>query len=242
MATRRTWVRAAVYGALVLALVFAATRRAPIWSGVVQKLSGQRTVAEVVESYGPDARERLRPHFEAAGVAYPPGEVTLLAVKEERRLELWANEPPVYIREYDVLGASGGPGPKLRQGDLQVPEGVYRIVGLNPNSAFHLSMKVDYPNAFDRLHAEIEGRDEPGTDIFIHGKSQSIGCLAMGDDAIEELFVLAADLGIENITVVIAPHDPRERPLAPGEGMPAWTAELYATIEAAFALYERPKP
>ena len=57
-------------------------------------------------------------------------------------------------------------------------------------------MKLDYPNAFDRLHANAEGRTQPGSNIFIHGKAASIGCLAMGDAAIEELFLLVSDIGI----------------------------------------------
>ena len=70
-------------------------------------------------------------------------------------------------------------------------------------------MKLNYPNEFDLAHAKIEGRTKPGSNIFIHGKAVSIGCLAMGDKTIEELFILANDVGINNITVVISPLDPR---------------------------------
>jgi hypothetical protein len=92
-------------------------------------------------------------------------------------------------------------------------------------------MKLNYPNEFDLFHAWQEERSDPGTDIFIHGKAKSLGCLAMDDETIEELFVLAAHAGAENVKVVIAPHDPRTFPLEAGiEGLPAWTPELYSRI------------
>ncbi len=198
-----------------------------------------RSIADVVREMGPAARDRLRPHFAAAGVAYPPRSVTLLALKQERRVELWAaaaSGPPRAVHSYEVLAASGVAGPKLREGDLQVPEGVYRIPHLNPNSRYHLSMKVDYPNAFDRRRARAEARTRLGGDIFIHGRDVSIGCIAIGDPAIEELFVLAADVGLPRIKVLIAPRDLRQHA---GRDVPpsgsAWLDELYATLRAEMA-------
>jgi len=197
------------------------------------KLPGQWTVEDVMEDFGAYAGRKMRPYFAKAKVAYPPREVVLLALKEEKKLEVWARADGEFrfIRDYDIQAASGGAGPKLRQGDRQVPEGIYRIVSLNPNSHYHLSMKLNYPNEFDLFHAGQEGRYDPGSDIFIHGKAASIGCLAMGDETIEELFVLAAQVGKENVKVVIAPRDPRQLPLQPAEdGLPAWTPELYGMI------------
>jgi hypothetical protein len=197
-----------------------------------------RSVADVVREMGPAARGRLRPYFDAAGVPYPPRSVTLLALKEERRVELWAaaNGSPRAVHRYEVLAASGVAGPKLREGDLQVPEGVYRIPLLNPNSRYHLSMKVDYPNAFDRRRARAEGRTRLGGDIFIHGRDVSIGCIAVGDAAIEELFVLASDVGLARIKVVIAPRDLRQHAGRDGAatGSP-WLDELEATLRAEMA-------
>jgi len=204
---------------------------------------GQRTVEDVLQDFGPYAIDQLKPYFARAGVTFPPRELTLVALKAEKKLELWASGDGEYrlIRDYDILAASGTAGPKLRQGDRQVPEGVYRIVGLNPNSNFHLSMKLNYPNSFDLFHAAQEGRDDPGSDIFIHGKDQSIGCLAMGDAAIDELFVLVARVGVDNVKVVIAPHDPRAYPLDPSAGeFPIWTDELYAMIASEIQALSRP--
>jgi hypothetical protein len=198
------------------------------------KLPGEWTVEDVLADFGDYAARKMRPYFAKAKVAYPPRGVVLLALKEEKKLELWASDGGGYrfIRNYDIQAASGKAGPKLRQGDRQVPEGVYRVVGLNPNSNYHLSMKLDYPNGFDLLHADEEGRYDPGGDIFIHGRAASIGCLAMGDETIEELFVLAAEVGKENVKVVIAPRDPRISPLDAQEfdGLPEWTPELYEMI------------
>ncbi|PKM35186.1 MAG: hypothetical protein CVV06_17610 [Gammaproteobacteria bacterium HGW-Gammaproteobacteria-10] len=196
-------------------------------------LDGQRTVEDVLQAYGPYATLKLASYFAKANVSYPPQKVAFIALKQEKKLELWAKDSGEFrfIRDYDIQAASGVAGPKLRQGDEQVPEGIYRIEGLNPNSHYHLSMKINYPNEFDRFHAWQEGRSKPGSDIFIHGKASSIGCLAMGDEAIEELFVLTENVGVENVKVVIAPHDPRVYPLvADTEKLPGWTLELYSNI------------
>ena len=92
--------------------------------------------------------------------------------------------------KYPIQGASGDIGPKLIEGDRQVPEGLYEIIGFNPNSSYHISMQLNYPNDFDLKHASAEGRDHSGNNIFIHGKDESIGCLAMGDAAIDFLLVV----------------------------------------------------
>jgi len=197
------------------------------------KLPGQWTVGDILQAYGTYVTGNLNYYFNKAKVSYPPREVTLIALKQEKKLELWARDSGEFrfIRDYFIVTASGEVGPKLRQGDRQVPEGVYRIAGLNPNSHYHLSMKINYPNEFDLFHAMQEGRTDLGSDIFIHGKTASIGCLAMGDKAIEELFVLTAQVGVENVKVVIAPHDPRTYPLeADSEEFPEWTSELYSII------------
>ena len=198
-----------------------------------------RSVADVVRSVGPAARERLAPRFAATGVAYPPRSFTLLALKEERRVELWAGDAGALrlVHTYPIRAASGTAGPKLREGDRQVPEGVYRILWLNPNSSYHLSLKVDYPNAFDRRRARAEGRTHLGGDIFIHGRDVSIGCIALGDPAIEELFVLSSDVRLPRVKVVIAPrdlrlHGGRDVASAPDR----WTDELHRALSAEMAV------
>jgi len=189
-----------------------------------------------VAQYGPEARARLRPFFDLAAVPYPPARFVLLALKHERELHLFAagpEQPLAFIRSFAIWGASGGLGPKLRQGDQQVPEGIYSIVYLNPRSVAHLSLALGYPNDFDLARAAEDGRPvaELGGDIMIHGGWGSIGCLAIGDVAAEDLFVLAADAGFEQAVVVISPVDFRRRVL-PADYRPAsaWVDQLYAAI------------
>ena len=206
---------------------------------------GARSVDDALYSFAPNAVDQMKPYFRRAGVAYPPSEIVLIAIKDERKMELWARDhgPFKRVRDYDIKAASGMRGPKLRQGDRQVPEGIYTISRLNPNSNYHLSMKVDYPNTFDLQHAEYDGRGNLGGDIYIHGKNVSAGCLAMGDSAIEELFVLAAHTGQDNIKVIIAPSDPRQRPMdTTHPSLPDWTPELYQQISREIFAVTHAKP
>lgn len=196
---------------------------------------GEHTVASRLGQVGRSARLRWKGAFDGAGVAYPGRRVVLVAYKRERVVEVYASAAPGrldYVRSFPVSAASGGPGPKLREGDRQVPEGVYSVVALNPNSAFHLSLRLGYPNEFDRAIAEGDGRERLGGDIMIHGGDRSIGCIAVGDEAAEDLFVLAADAGIDNLEVVIVPRDFRrtgERETLPGQ--PSWVNSLYSMLD-----------
>lgn len=200
---------------------------------------GTRTVGDVLAFYGPGADQRLWPYVQAAGVAYPPQALTLVGFKEEKRLEVWGQQQGIWVllRTYPVLAASGVEGPKLREGDEQVPEGLYRIEALNPNSQFHLSMKVDYPNAYDRQQAAQEGRRKLGGDIFIHGHEVSTGCLAMGDPVIEELFVLVARVGIERVSVLLVPYDLRRPASGRPEPRQLWVRALYAELRRALEVF-----
>lgn len=205
----------------------------PIWRPIHTRLTGGRTVQDVLDQVGPEVQARLVAHFESTTVDYPPDELALVGLKEEKQLELWARDADTdwtLIHRYPVLAASGTTGPKLREGDRQVPEGIYAIEGLNPNSSYHLSMKLNYPNDRDRMHAQQDGREKPGTNIFIHGKAASVGCLAMGDPAIEELFMLVYLVGIEKVQVLLLPHDPSTKLLEATDEMPAWTEDLYKEL------------
>lgn len=130
--------------------------------------------------------------FREAGAAWPPRGLFLRAYKSEGLLELWAesraSEDKVLVRGFAVCAKSGGLGPKAVSGDLQVPEGVYRVDRFNPRSRYHLSLGLDYPNAVDLARAA--GRP-PGGDIFIHGDCVTIGCLPIEDGPIEWLYVAA---------------------------------------------------
>jgi murein L,D-transpeptidase YafK len=203
-------------------------------------LGRPESLAHTVRFYAPVAESRLMPYFSRAGISYPSSQIAFLVFKQERKLELWARDGRGwhYIKTYPVLAASGDPGPKLHVGDGQVPEGVYRIDELNPHSHYLLSMNVNYPDAFDRYHASLDGRRRLGGNIFIHGNDLSIGCIAIGNIAIEELFVLAYQVGIEHITVIIAPDDLRYKAPPREPYAPRWVPELYRQIDSALRPFE----
>jgi murein L,D-transpeptidase YafK len=129
--------------------------------------------------------------LQQAGLTEHPSTLLLRAFKEEKVLEVWAgsNRAPLkLLTTYPICAASGELGPKRREGDLQVPEGLYRLTQLNPFSHFHLSLKVDYPNASDALRSD---KQRPGGLIYLHGGCASIGCIAIEDAPIEIVYVLA---------------------------------------------------
>jgi L,D-transpeptidase catalytic domain len=196
----------------------------------------EQAIADRIAQYGPAARARLAPFFAASRIGYPPQRFALLGFKLERELHLLASgsgRDLTFIRSYPIQGMSGTLGPKLRQGDGQVPEGIYTIVYLNPDSVAHLSLALSYPNPYDRARAAEDGRGTLGGDIMIHGGSASSGCLAMGDDAAEELFVLAAESGWKEAVVVLSPVDFRRNILPAGyRARPAWVEDLYARLRA----------
>jgi hypothetical protein len=225
---------------VVLGLVLAAIIWPPLVHPLKLLISGRASVADRVAEYGPGARHRLKPFFAKAELAYPPARFALVGLKSEKRLELYAAGPEgpfKFVKSYPVLAASGNLGPKLKEGDRQVPEGVYRIESLNPNSRYHLALRIDYPNEDDRQRAAEADRADLGSDIMIHGRDVSIGCFAMGDSAAEELFVLAADVGWSEAQVVFAPVDLRRVALPPDLADTPWAWSLYPKVQGALAQF-----
>ena len=94
----------------------------------------------------------------------------------------------VSFKTWEICTYSGELGPKLKQGDGQSPEGFYfvRPSQMNPYSSYHLSFNLGYPNAFDRAH------NRTGNYLMVHGDCVSIGCYAMTDEGIEEIYTLLA--------------------------------------------------
>lgn len=112
--------------------------------------------------------------------------------KSDRRMQLLRNGK--VLRTYTVRLGDAPRGHKRQQGDEKTPEGEYRISDRNPNSRFHLSLRVSYPDADDRRQARARGVD-PGGDIFIHGGTPRLypldwtdGCIAVTDSEIEDLW------------------------------------------------------
>ena len=108
--------------------------------------------------------------------------------KDESLLEVWIRSGTEYqhLKDYTICAYSGHLGPKLQEGDRQAPEGFYKVKKhqLNPNSKFHLSFNLGYPNAYDRSHKRT------GSFLMVHGNCVSDGCYAMTDDKIEEIYPL----------------------------------------------------
>jgi murein L,D-transpeptidase YafK len=169
-----------------------------------QDLSGADRVRVARWQHGASVQQA----FEQAGVDFPPDGIFLRVFKREGRLELWARKGGVpfrLIRSYAITQSSGKPGPKRREGDLQVPEGFYEIDRFNPESSYHLSLGLNYPNASDRLRSDPE---RPGYDIFLHGGAGSIGCVPLGDAPIEEVFLAlweAREHGLRSFPVHVFP-------------------------------------
>lgn len=202
------------------------------------RAGGAATISSRMKEFGTVVEQRLRPNFRRANVAWPPARVVYVGLKEEQRLEVYVagkGGDLRFLRAYPVKAASGALGPKLKEGDCQVPEGLYGVEYLNPNSLYHLSMKIGYPNAFDRARGKEDGRKRLGGDIMIHGDAVSAGCLAMGDEAAEDLFILAALAGVRNVSVILSPVDFRVRGLPPeaAKTLPKWTETLYPQIREA---------
>ncbi|KTD35646.1 secretion system protein A [Legionella moravica] len=209
------------------------------------KLNWDKAIDHAVKRYGLRVEPQLISFFSKAGVSYPPREIALLAFKSERKVELWAKNPNqdwTHIHDYPLTGFSGRLGPKLRENDKQIPEGVYKLVNFNPFSSMHLSMMINYPNSFDREKGYQDGRRELGNNIFIHGRNLSVGCLAIGDLAIDQLFILARRVGLNNIQLIIAPNDLRhQKPSTATFAQPRWLPELYKQISESLKPFNKRK-
>jgi hypothetical protein len=210
---------------------------------VLARIHGRYTIDDRVAMYHGVVAERLGKKFLAVGLPFPPLETTYVAFKDTRRLEIYGriapDQPWVFVHSYPILAASGAQGPKLVSGDNQVPEGIYHAESLNPNSRFHLAIRLNYPNDFDRLMAQRDRRTNLGGDIMIHGSIFSVGCLAMGDDTAEDLFVLAALVKSKNVTIIISPTDFRSLSAQFSLAKPSWSNGLYDTIRSELRNFRR---
>jgi murein L,D-transpeptidase YafK len=119
----------------------------------------------------------------------PGAPIYLRLFKEERQLELWVKNEDAYqlFKTYYICAWSGRLGPKEREGDGQSPEGFYRVMPqqMNPASSYHLSFNLGFPNTYDRAHGRT------GSFLMIHGSCVSVGCYAMTNKGIEEIYTAA---------------------------------------------------
>jgi murein L,D-transpeptidase YafK len=153
--------------------------------------------------------DTLKKQFADKKIPWPPVELYIRSFKFDRQLEVWvksdAKENFKLFKTYKVCMQSGTLGPKRMEGDYQMPEGFYYINEFNPNSNFHLALGLNYPNASDKI---LSDSLHPGSEIYIHGKCLSTGCIAIDNKPIEEVYLLATlakDAGQEFIPVHVFP-------------------------------------
>jgi len=137
--------------------------------------------------------DSLKKQFQEKNLVWPPQSLYIRSFKYDRQLELWVKNDNKdgykLFKTYKVCMQSGTTGPKRMEGDYQVPEGFYYINEFNPNSKYHLSLGLNYPNASDRI---LSDSLRPGSAIYIHGNCVSTGCIAISDAPIEELYIIAS--------------------------------------------------
>lgn len=190
------------------------------------------TIEDRIKNYGPTIKTRVLPYFDKAEINYPPEKLLYVVLKKERRLKVFAPNNDgdwKFVVQYPLAVLSGKSGPKLKEGDKQIPEGIYKASHLNPMSKFWLSIGINYPNEFDRQQAKSDNRKKLGGDIMIHGYWFSTGCIAVGNAAIEDLFVMAALTKPLNVKIIIAPQDFRISAVSTTGN--TWVKDLYSNIE-----------
>jgi murein L,D-transpeptidase YafK len=146
-----------------------------------------------------EAISRVRPQLDsqlrAKNLTYG-SPVFVRILKEPNELEVWLKKEDLFehFKTYNICTyGSAGLGPKVREGDGKAPEGFYTVTPykMNPLSSFHLSFNLGYPNEYDRVHKRT------GSALMVHGDCISIGCYAMTDAGIEEIYALT-DAALRN--------------------------------------------
>lgn len=149
------------------------------------KIPSSRRSRNAIQRVKPD----LKVKFEEKNLNYG-SPIFIRIFKEPMELEVWVKSDSNFklFKTYEICTyGSGTLGPKTRQGDGQAPEGFYFVTpqGLNPVSNFHLSFDIGYPNKYDRIHKRTGGS------LMVHGSCVSIGCYAMTNAGIEEIYAIA---------------------------------------------------
>jgi murein L,D-transpeptidase YafK len=143
-----------------------------------------------VENARRRAIPELRPLLAQKGLTLG-GDIFIRIFKESKELEIFQEDPRTksftLLKTFEICRFSGALGPKQQRGDRQAPEGFYSVrrSAMNPQSRFHLSFDLGYPNAYDRAFGRT------GDYLMVHGNCVSIGCYAMTDRRIEEIYTLA---------------------------------------------------
>lgn len=151
----------------------------------------------------------VKGYFSKQNLDYKGFHLFIRAFKKEELLEVWIKEYEkdifTLLNTYNFCSSSGTLGPKRKEGDLQIPEGIYHINHFNPQSNFHLSLGVSYPNNSDKILSDPK---HPGSAIYVHGNCVTIGCIPITDEKIKDLYILAVEArnnGQQKIPIHIYP-------------------------------------
>lgn len=184
-------------------------------------------------------RPRLIREFSQAGLHFG-SPIFIRIFKASRELEIWAqpadDEPFQHFKTYTIAAYSGQLGPKMAEGDRQAPEGFYYVPprALNPNSRFHLSFNLGFPNRYDRVHQRT------GSALMVHGSNVSIGCYAMTDERMEEIYTIAdAALGAGQpfFRVHVFPFKMTEKEMRLYESSPHY--EFWKNLKEGYDAFEK---
>jgi murein L,D-transpeptidase YafK len=191
------------------------------------------------ESLMSQTRPKLQRELQAKG--FSVGQPIFVRIfKIPGTLEVWMNKGRGFelFKTYRICTYSGFPGPKVNEGDWQAPEGFYSVTPeqLNPKSGYHLAFDVGYPNEFDIA------KHRTGSLIMVHGDCQSVGCFAMTNGRIEEIYLLAHEAlaqGQEQFSVHIFPFPLTQRNLRKFSASP-WIS-FWKSLEAGYVAFEQSK-
>ncbi|MBL0309620.1 MAG: L,D-transpeptidase family protein [Bacteroidetes bacterium] len=204
----------------------------------------QKTYSRVYQAYK-EKEQLINERCEKFGI--PPerfGNMYIRVFKEEREMEVWLQRPDkkfVLFNQFRMYGNSGTLGPKREEGDRQIPEGCYHVSNFNPFSNYHLSLGINYPNESDRMLSTAARR---GGSIFIHGSDVSIGCIAMSDDYIEDIYIVAVkarNQGQTKIPVHIFPFKPTAENMDRHRGRDEYKVyhDLWTNLAQGYQFFEK---
>ena len=180
---------------------------------------------------------------ELATAGFALGDPAFIRIfKEELELELWLKpkgEKQFKLwKTWPIVAMSGKLGPKLKEGDGQAPEGFYGVnaKAMNPQSSFHLSFNVGYPNAFD------QAQKRTGAFIMVHGNKVSIGCFAMTDPVIEPIYLVvesALSSGQKEVPIHIFPFRLTDEHMAVAELKESPWLDFWKNLREGYNLFEQ---
>lgn len=225
VARRRLWLGLVVFAAAATAVLLARDVLFD-WDGLEIESQRTRRLAQAALRLplpGTPDLANLPARLAEQGVALG-APVFIRIFKREFELELWLKKEGRFQRfaVYPICRWSGRLGPKLMEGDSQAPEGFYTVdaKALNPASRWHRSFNLGYPNVFDRAHART------GSFVMVHGGCASVGCFAMTDAVVDEIWRLvtaALNGGQKRFQVQVYPFRMTEENLASRQSRP-WAA------------------